>query len=155
MQALSVALKGFVKPVLDSLALPDHVQNPRQFLKTVTFLLSATTRCSTEMRALFPDTARAVMSSLTHPLFQPFERFVAKYAALDGAVLSEEVCLPVRKVPHPPVRGSLAQGIPEVMARACISEICPGQRWSVAAMLPVVALVQLALSAGELITRAH
>lgn len=90
-QALSVALKGFVKPVLDSLALPDHAQNPRQFLKTVTHLLSATTRCSTGLRALFPDTARAVMSSLTHPLFQPFKRFVRKYAELDGTVLKEEV----------------------------------------------------------------
>lgn len=90
-QALSVALKGFVKPVLDSLALPDHAQNPRQFLKTVTFLLAATTRCSAELRALFPNTARAVMSSLVHPLFQPFDRFVGKYAELDGAVLDEEV----------------------------------------------------------------
>lgn len=105
-----MALKGFVKPVLDSLALPDHSQNPRQFLKTVTFLLSATTRCSTGLRGLFPDTARAVMSSLTHPLFQPFERFVAKYAELDGAVLSEEVRLPVSKLPLTAVKGHPCTG---------------------------------------------
>eukprot|EP00892_Ulva_mutabilis_P000146 jgi/Ulvmu1/10131/UM006_0085.1 len=117
LQALSVALKGFVKPVLDSLALPDQAHNPRQLLKTVTFLLSATTRCSTGLRTRFPDTDRAVMSSLAHPLFQPFERFVQKYAELDGIVLNEEVDSAVAVGPG----GAAASQEPEVDVDALIA----------------------------------
>lgn len=92
MQALSVALKGFVKPVLDSLALPES--NPRELLKTVSFLLSKTTAATNELRAQFLDTPSTVMSSLTHPLFQPFERFISRYAELEGFVVNEEVRTP-------------------------------------------------------------
>jgi hypothetical protein len=89
-QALSVALKGFVKPVLDSLALPES--NARELLKAVSFLLAATTSATNELRAQFLDTPNTVMSSLTHPLFQPFERFISRYAELEGVVVNEEVC---------------------------------------------------------------
>ena len=89
MQALSVALKGFVKPVLDSLALPEA--NPRELLKSVSSLLSTTTAATNKLRAQFPETPSTVMSSLTHPLFQPFERFISRYAELEGVVVSEEV----------------------------------------------------------------
>jgi hypothetical protein len=88
-QALSVALKGFVKPVLDSLALPES--NPRELLKTISFLLCTTTAATNDLRALFMDTPSTVMSSLTHPLFQPFERFISRYAELEGVVVNEEV----------------------------------------------------------------
>lgn len=92
MQALSVALKGFVKPVLDSLALPEA--NPRELLKTVSFLLSSATAATNTLRVQFPETPSTVMSSLTHPLFQPFERFISRYAELEGVVVSEEVRRP-------------------------------------------------------------
>jgi hypothetical protein len=53
------------------------------------------------------DTPSTVMSSLTHPLFQPFERFISRYAELEGVVVNEEVRRLPRPRNHPPPPPSL------------------------------------------------
>ena len=90
LQALSVALKTFVKPVRDALAaLPGE---PVDVLRTLTSLLDATTSCCSRLVALFPDVEPRVLASLTHPLFQPYESFIGDYARLEAVVLTQEVC---------------------------------------------------------------
>jgi hypothetical protein len=89
LQALSVALKSFVRPVHDALTALDA--DPAATLRALTSLLAATTECCGRLAALFADVEARVLASLAHPLLQPYESFIGDYARLETAVLSQEV----------------------------------------------------------------
>ena len=101
-QALSVALKSFVKPVHDSLA--DAQGDAADTLRTLTNSLASTTSCCRNLGALITDVDDPrVLASLTHPLFQPYESFIGDYPRLETVVLSHEV----RSAAAPPLDASL------------------------------------------------
>ena len=72
-----MALKSFNAPVRERLAALNAA--PQATLATLTTLLSATTSCCSKIAALFPNTERKILSSLTHPLVNPFETFIDDY----------------------------------------------------------------------------
>jgi hypothetical protein len=108
LQALSVALKSFVKPVRQRLAAVQGT--PRATLRAFTSMLAATTSCCVEMAALFPETEPRVLLSLTHPLLQPFESFISDYSRMEASALAQEVreCLQAIDIGicmEPPLQG--------------------------------------------------
>lgn len=76
-------------------ALPSVQSPPGPLLDTLVSSLHLTARICAAFRDVFPGVHAQVMSSLTHPLLQPFEGFVGDYARLEASVLSSQVRLPV------------------------------------------------------------
>jgi hypothetical protein len=89
-QALAVALKGTSHVVHSGLA---QLQAPHEDLvQVLVACLADTTRCCMELTAQLPETPSAIMSSLLHPVMQPFETFMNGYARLEAAFLDHKVC---------------------------------------------------------------
>jgi hypothetical protein len=84
-----VALKSFVEPIRDRLA--NLHAGPEDTLAMLTTSLATTTACCCKVAAIFSDTDRKIIASLTHPLFQPYESFIDDYSRLEMAVLAREV----------------------------------------------------------------
>ena len=90
-QALSVALKSFVAPVHTQLAAAVKDAAPVAALQTLTSSLASTSAFARSLVGLFADMPPRVLASLTHPLFQPFERFIGDYAQLESTVLTQQM----------------------------------------------------------------
>jgi hypothetical protein len=89
MQALAVALKGSSQYVHRGLA---QLKHPHQDLvQVLVSCLADTTRCCGQLAAQLPGTPPAVLSSLMHPVMQPFETFMNGYARLEAAFLERQV----------------------------------------------------------------